>query len=150
MHILLVTTYFEPDSGAAAVRLSRLAKLLARRGHKLTVLTSLPHYPHGQIAARYRQAWAVEEQRSDMRIMRSWLWATPSPRISRKLISQLSFMLTTTLNGLTLSCPDVILIEAQPIFTSLAGLILSRRLGAPYVLNVSDLWPDHLLSVGAL
>jgi glycosyltransferase involved in cell wall biosynthesis len=150
MHILLITTYFKPDSGAAAVRLSRLAKLLARRGHKLTVLTSLPHYPHGQIAARYRQAWTVEEQRSDMRIIRSWLWATPSPRISHKLVSQLSFMLTTTLNGLTLPRPDVILIEAQPVFTSLAGLFLSRRLGAPYVLNVSDLWPDHLLSVGAL
>jgi glycosyltransferase involved in cell wall biosynthesis len=44
----------------------------------------------------------------------------------------------------------VILIESQPIFASLAGVFLSKVKRAPYVLNVSDLWPDHLLSVGAL
>src|SRR5690606_14565653 len=27
---------------------------------------------------------------------------------------------------------------------------LSRRFNVPYVLNISDLWPDHLLSVGAV
>ncbi len=150
MHILLVTTYFEPDSGAAAVRLSRLAKALAQRGHEITVLTTLPHYPQGQIAARYRQAWTVEQQRDGVRTVRVWLWATPNPRISRKLISQMSFMVTAALRGVTFPRPDVVLIEAQPVFTSLAGVGLSRRFGVPYVLNVSDLWPDHLLTVGAM
>jgi glycosyltransferase involved in cell wall biosynthesis len=150
VRILLVTTYYEPDSGAAAVRLSRLAKVLARRGHDVTVLTALPHYPQGQIAAPYRQAWTVEQQRSGVRIVRAWLWATPSPRISRKLISQLSFMLSAALHGMTLPRPDVLLIEAQPVFTSLAGVALSQRFHVPYVLNVSDLWPDHLLTVGAM
>jgi glycosyltransferase involved in cell wall biosynthesis len=150
MHILLVTTYFEPDSGAAAVRLSRLARLLHERGHEITVLTTLPHYPQGRIVPRYHGNWTVKQNRAGLRIIRAWLWATPSPRISRKLISQLSFMLTALLTGVRLPRPDVMLIEAQPVFTSLAGVLLSQRFGAPYVLNVSDLWPDHLLSVGAL
>lgn len=150
MHVLLVTTYFEPDSGAAAVRLSRLAQALVRRGHVVTVLTTLPHYPQGQIAERYRKAWSVEQVREGVRVVRVWLWATPSPRISRKLISQLSFMFSAALRGLTLPRPDVVLIEAQPVFTSLAGVLLSQRFGVPYVLNVSDLWPDHLLTVGKI
>jgi colanic acid biosynthesis glycosyl transferase WcaI len=150
MHLLLVTTYYEPDSGAAAVRLSRLAKALVRRGHQVTVLTTLPHYPQGRIAERYQKAWAVEQNRSGVRVVRVWLWATPSPRISRRLISQMSFMLSAALRGLTLPRPDVVLIEAQPVFTSLAGVLLSQRFGVPYVLNVSDLWPDHLLTVGAM
>src|SRR5690606_37738563 len=123
MHILLVTTYYEPDSGAAAVRLSRLAKALVRRGHQVTVLTTLPHYPQGRIAERYQKAWAVEQNRSGVRVVRVWLWATPSPRISRRLISQMSFMLSAALRGLTLPRPDVVLIEAQPVFTSLAGVL---------------------------
>lgn len=34
LHILLVSHYYEPDSGAAAVRLSRLMKILHQRGHE--------------------------------------------------------------------------------------------------------------------
>ena len=37
MHILIVTNYFAPEAGAAAVRLTRLAKKLHRRGHQITV-----------------------------------------------------------------------------------------------------------------
>lgn len=150
MHILLVTNYFAPDSGAAAVRLTRLANLLHQQGHKLTILTSLPHYPQGKIHPGYRNRWIVREDRGGIEVIQTWLWATPSPRISRKLISQLSFMLSTSLRGLGLAKPDVMLIEAQPIFAGLAGVFLAQVRGIPYVLNVSDLWPDHLLSVGAL
>jgi glycosyltransferase involved in cell wall biosynthesis len=47
-------------------------------------------------------------------------------------------------------CPDVVLIESQPVFTSLAGMFISRMLRVPYVLNVSDFWPEYLLAVGAV
>lgn len=150
MRILLVTHYFEPDSGAAAVRLSRLAHILQERGHSITVLTTMPHYPVGRITAGYRGRFAVIEDRDGIRVIRTWLFATPSPRISRKFISQGSFMLTAALRGLGIPRPDVMLVEAQPVFTSLVGVFLSKLKRAPYVLNVSDLWPDHLLSVGAL
>lgn len=150
MHILIVTHYFEPDSGAAAVRLSRLARLLTQRGHNVTVLTTMPHYPQGYIKDGYRRKWSVVEEHDGIKILRSWLWATPSARLSRKLLSQMTFMFTAGLQGLSLNRPDVMLIEAQPMFTSLAGMLLARLKRIPYVLNVSDLWPDHLLSVGAL
>lgn len=150
MHIWLLTNFFEPDAGAAAVRLTRLAKLLAARGHTVTVLTALPHYPKGRIDDAYRGKFTTVEDRDGVRVVRAWLWATPSPKISRKLLSQLSFMLTAALRGLALPRPDVIFVEGQPVFTGLAGWFLSRVKGAPYVLNIADLWPDHLLSVGAL
>lgn len=150
MHILLVSNYFEPDSGAAAIRLSRLARALQQSGHQMTILTSLPHYPQGQIHEGYRRRLIVKENRDGMRVIQTWLYATTSPRISRKLISQLSFMLTASLRGIGIAKPDVVLIEAQPIFASLAGIFVALIKRRPYVLNVSDLWPDHLLSVGAM
>ncbi len=148
MHILLVSNYFEPDSGAAAVRLTRLVKILHQRGHQITVLTSLPHYPQGQIHEGYRNRLVVKEDRNGIRVIQTWLLATASPRISRKLISQVSFMLSASLRGLGVARPDVMLIEAQPIFTSLAAVFLAAIKRCPYVLNVSDLWPDHLLTLG--
>ncbi|MBL8166212.1 MAG: glycosyltransferase family 4 protein [Anaerolineae bacterium] len=150
MRILLVTNYFEPDQGAASIILTRLAKRLHARGHEVTVLTSLPNYPYGRVLDGYRGKFAVVEERDGVRVVQTWLWATPSPRISRKFISQISFMLTAVLRGLFLPRPDVMLVEAQPIFTNLAGVLLSRLKRVPYVLDVHDLWPDHMLSVGAL
>jgi colanic acid biosynthesis glycosyl transferase WcaI len=149
MNILIITTYFAPDAGAAAVRLSRLARLLVERGHQVTVLTTMPHYPKGQIDAAYRGKFTASESVEAVKVVRVWLKATPSPRISRRLISQMSFMITVFLRGLFLRRPDVILIEAQPMFTNFAGTALSLLRRVPMVQNVSDLWPDHLLSVGS-
>ncbi|MGB1286248.1 MAG: glycosyltransferase family 4 protein, partial [Aggregatilineales bacterium] len=142
--------YFEPSAGAAATRLSYLAHFLYQQGHRVTVLTTLPHYPTGTVDKGYQGRPYIVEDRAGLRVIYTTLWTTNSPRISRKLFSQLSFMTTASLRGLPIEKPDVVFIEAQPIFTGLAGRFISRMKGAPYVLNVSDLWPDHLLSVGAL
>lgn len=150
MHVLIVTNYFAPEGGAAAVRLTRLAKQLVARGHEVTVLTSLPHYPQGRIQDGYRGRFSRTEQVDGIRVVHTWLLTTRSPRISRKLVSQISFMLTALLRGLGLPRPDVLLVEGQPVFTGFAGALLAGVRRRPYVFNVSDLWPDHLLSVGAL
>lgn len=150
MHVLIVTNYFAPEVGAAAVRLTRLAKGLHQRGHQVTVLTSLPHYPQGRIHGSHRGKAMVTTDLNGIRVVQTWLLATSSPRISRKLPSQISFMASALVFGLRIPRPDVILVEAQPIFTGIAGMLLALLKRRPYVLNVSDLWPDHLLSVGAL
>jgi colanic acid biosynthesis glycosyl transferase WcaI len=150
MHILIVTTYFEPDQGAASIILTRLAKKLHTRGHQVTVLTTLPNYPQGRILDGYRGKFQVIEDQDGVRVIQTWLWATPSPKISRKFFSQISFAIMALLRGLFIPRPDVMLIVAQPIFTNLAGALLSRLKRTPYVLDVHDLWPDHMLSIGAM
>lgn len=150
MHFLIVTHYYDPNEGEAAKRLTQQAQAMVSHGHQVTVITTMPHYPKGKIDDAYRGHVAKVEMRDGVRVIYTWLWATPSPKISRKLISQLTFMITASLRGIAIPKPDAVLIEAQPIFTGLAGRFIARLKGAPYVLNVSDLWPDHLLSVGAL
>jgi glycosyltransferase involved in cell wall biosynthesis len=150
MHILIVTNYFAPESGAAAVRLTRLAKKLQQRGHQITVLTSFPHYPQGLVHSDYRGKAVVMTDLEGIRVVQTWLKATTSPRISRKLLSQISFMASALLFGLRIARPNVVFIEAQPVFTSVAGVLLAFVKRSPYVLNVSDLWPDHLLAASAL
>jgi colanic acid biosynthesis glycosyl transferase WcaI len=150
LRILFITYYYEPDLGAAAVRLSRLAKLLQQRGHEVTVLTSMPHYPQGRIHDGYRGKLMTDENRDGIRVIQVWLWATPSKKITRRLVSQVSFMLTCALRGIFLPRPDVIFIENQPIFAGLSGWFISRLKRRPYLLNVSDYWPEYLLAVGVL
>ena len=150
MRVLFVTSWFEPDSGAASARFSQLAHFLASRGHQVTVLAPMPHHPQGRIAEGYRGAWTRVEMRGQVCVVRVWLWTSPSPRIRRRLLTQLSFMIGALLRGWSLPGPDVLLVESQPVPTALAGKLLARWFHVPYVLSVSDLWPDHLLSVGAM
>lgn len=150
MRILIVTHYFAPDSGAAAVRLTRLARLLVERGHRVTVLATMPHYPKGVIADAYRGKLFARETVDGMTVIRAWLWATPSKGIAHRLVSQISFMLTATLRGLFIPRHDVALIEAQPVFTALAGTLIARLRRIPYAANVSDFWPEYLTAVGVM
>jgi glycosyltransferase involved in cell wall biosynthesis len=46
--------------------------------------------------------------------------------------------------------PDLILVESPPLFLGPAALYLSARLGAPYVFNVSDLWPESAIRLGVV
>jgi len=150
MKILFITHYFAPDSGAAANRLTRLATMLQARGHDITVLTTMPHYPSGKIPDDYRRHWQVIEDRDGMRVIQVWLWTSTSPKILMRLISQLSFMLMCMVRGIFLQKPDVIFIENQPIFTGLAGWFISKIKRTPYVLNVSDYWPEYLVVAGVV
>ena len=150
MHILFVTHYYEPDSGAAANRITRLARLLQERGHQITVLAPMPHYPQGIKPTEYRRRWTVINNRDGIRVIHVWLWTTTNPAILRRMISQLSFMLTCSLRGLFVQRPDVMFIENQPIFTGLAGWFLSKVKRVNYVLNVSDFWPEYLVVAGVV
>lgn len=148
MDILFITHYYEPDSGAAANRLTRLAKQLHARGHQITVLTTMPHYPQGVISDRYRRRFSIVENRDGIRVIQVWLYTSPDQRIIKRLLSQLSFMITCTIRGLFIKRPDVMFIENQPIFTSLAGWIISRLKRTPYLANISDYWPEYLVVSG--
>jgi len=148
MKFLFITHYYEPDSGAAANRLTRLAKQLHQRGHEVTVLTTMPHYPTGIIPQEYHRKFVVTENRDGIRVIQVWLYTSTSSSISRRLMSQLSFMVTCTLRGIFVKRPDVILIENQPIFTALAGWLISRFKRTPYLANISDFWPEYLVIAG--
>ena len=148
MNILFVTHYYEPDSGAAANRLTRLAKQLHKRGHQVTVLTTMPHYPTGVIPDAYKGKFVVVENRDGIQVIQVWLYTSTSPKVSRRLISQLSFMITGTLRGLFIKRHDVMFVENQPIFTALAAWIISRIKRMPYLANISDYWPEYLVVAG--
>jgi glycosyltransferase involved in cell wall biosynthesis len=54
------------------------------------------------------------------------------------------------LGGLLLDEPDYILTESPPLFLGIAGFLLSRWKRARWIFNVSDLWPESVVRLGAL
>jgi glycosyltransferase involved in cell wall biosynthesis len=153
MKILFLTQFYPPEFGAAAVRLSRLAKALAAQGHDVTVLTSVPNYPEGVIPHEYRRAVFCREpldEQGGVDVRRVWVYATPSKRARARLLNQFSFLAMAALRGSFLPRPDAIFVESHPLFVALAGGWLKRIKRAPILLNVSDLWPESAVATGAL
>jgi colanic acid biosynthesis glycosyl transferase WcaI len=150
MRILILTQFYPPEFGAAAIRLSRLARLLAADGHAVTALTGMPNYPSGIIPPLYRRRVFYRETVDGVDVRRVWVYASPSKGTSARLLNQFSFMTMAALRGAFLSRPDVILVESHPLFVTLTGGWLRRVKDAPIILNVSDLWPESAVATGAL
>jgi colanic acid biosynthesis glycosyl transferase WcaI len=150
-HILFITPYFPPENGAAAVRVSETAVRLVRRAHQVTVLTTVPNYPTGNVPPKYRGHLIQEEVIDGVRVVRAWSYTSRNKGFLRRILAQLSFgCLAPILGGKAVGCPDVIILESHPLFNAISGRLLAWRKRCPFVLMVSDLWPESAIQLGML
>ncbi len=149
--ILIVTQYFLPEMGAPQARLAELGGWLQRLGWTVDVLTALPNYPSGRVFAGYRGRSWMRETVAGLDTVRTWILPSQSARILPRMTSYLTFAGSAAiLGGRRCQRPDLIWAETPPLFLGVAIRWLSRRWKAPYVLNVSDLWPESFVEMGRL
>jgi colanic acid biosynthesis glycosyl transferase WcaI len=150
LRVVLLTHYFPPEVGAPQARLFELARRAAAAGHGVTVVTGLPNYPTGVIPPKYRGRSRREETMEGVRVIRTWVYATPNRGFVRRILNHLSFAMSSLTALRRVGPADVIFIESPPLFTGLAALVYSRVKRAPYIFNVSDIWPQSAVELGAL
>jgi len=150
MKVVCLTHYFWPEVGAPQTRLLELARRLAAAGDEVTVVTGMPNYPTGVILDGYRGRFAMEERMDEVRVLRRWVYATPNAGFARRIANHISFVVTS-LTALQAAGPaNVIFVESPPLPIGIAALAYARVKGAPFVLNVSDVWPQSAVELGAL
>lgn len=148
--VLFLTPYYPPEVGAAQTRTQDFALHLSSSGYDVSVLTTFPNYPSGTVPTEWRGKFFWRGTDASVRVCRVWSYTSPGGRFWIRLLNNLTFAFFATLIGLCLSDPDVIVVESHPLFNGLAAIILSALKRAPFVLNVSDLWPESAIQVGAL
>lgn len=135
-----------------------LFKELMARGHRITMITSFPHYRAGrtEIWSEYRGRLFQVTSWEGMRLIRSYVCA---PLFKNKKISFLcralnfiSFNISSFFSALFLAeKPDVILAPSSPPLTNgLVAGVIGRIKGCPAVYNVQDLYPDMAEQAGLL
>ena len=150
LKVLFLTAYYPPEVGAAQTRTHELALRLSSTGYDVSVLTSFPSYPSGIVPAEWRGKFFWKGNEEGIGIYRVWSFTAPGGRFLVRLLNNLTFAFFATLIGLWLSRPDVIVVESHPLFTGAAAIVLSGLRRLPFVLNVSDLWPESAVQIGAL
>lgn len=151
LDILVVSQFFAPEMGAPAARFHDFGRLLIARGHRVTILTGLPNSPSGVIPPAYRGRLAMTETIDGITVLRGWLFASPKLSKFTKAAGFASFAASASLQALLRRArPDVVVSTSPPPTVGIPGMILSRRLRAPLVFDVRDIWPEAIAASGRL
>ena len=92
--ILIITSYFPPEIGAASNRIFHLADGLQKRQYKVSVITPLPNYPTGKIFSDYKGKFRHTSQENNINIHRLWIYATISKNKFLRLIAMVSYSIS--------------------------------------------------------
>jgi putative colanic acid biosynthesis glycosyltransferase WcaI len=149
MRFLVLSQYFPPEVGATQVRLSAMCRELVRAGHQVDVVTGMPHHPFGMIFPSYRGRFSSLEFHEGVLVHRTWLYAANGSGW-RRVVSYLSFMLTSLYSVVRARRPDYILVDSPPLFLGITGWMASMYWKCPFIFNVADLWPDSVLDLGVM
>ena len=150
MRLLFLTHYFPPEVNAPASRTFEHCKAWVAAGHQVTVLTCFPNHPYGKLYPGYRHGLWLREQMNGVEVVRVWTFLAANEGFVKRTINYLSFMLSATLVAFFLRRPGVVVSTSPQFFCGLAGYLVARLKGAPWVLEVRDLWPDSIVAVGAM
>jgi colanic acid biosynthesis glycosyl transferase WcaI len=151
LHVGYIVQQFPPEVGAGPARVAEMALRWMEHGARVTVFTGMPNRPEGRIHPEYRGKLFVDEDWRGIRVLRSWLYASPKHGFARTVANNVSFMLTGGVNAVARAGGvNVLIASSPPFFPHLSGRVASLFRRVPLVLEVRDLWPDYLVEMGVL
>lgn len=151
MRIAYVCHYFPPEPAAPAARVHEFARAWVRAGNDVSVITAFPNHPLGRIPTAYRRRLWSTEQLDGITVLRCWLYAVANRGVGRRGLDHLSFMLTALALGLPrLGRVDVVVASSPTLFSAVAAWLIARLRRVPFVMEVRDLWPAAIVSLGLM
>jgi hypothetical protein len=149
-NILLLTSLFDPEIGANATRMTNLADNLCKSGFPVTVVTAFPYYSHPAKENGLKDTREPDQNRT-YQIVRTYTFRTPKKLIGYRLLTFLSFMVSSALYCLRSPKPmDVILTISPPFFSLLTAWLVSKIKRIPFIIDIQDLYPDTAIQLGKL
>lgn len=137
MHILLLNEYFPPDTSATAKCAAQVAEALSVN-HRVTVLAGRPSYDPAERHPRYLLR---REVRGNLAVERVGSTAYPRFQMRRRVSNYLTYLSLAIPRALSISS-DVVLAMTDPPIEGIAGALVARLSGRPFVYNIRDLYPD--------
>ena len=151
MRVFIITQYFPPELGAAASRWGDYVDILVQQGHKVTVLSGMPNYPHGRRFDGYKNYWVKRETPSkNLTIIRSTVWANDRRSTFKMLGNYLSFAFSGVINAIKIRNQDLMILSSPPLFVGLISIVISSLRRFTILLDIRDIWPESVVALGGI
>ena len=155
-NILILTLVFPPDSVSTAQIMGDLGTDLKSHGHKVTVLTTSPHYnrdPEAELHQPLHRCWGrilMKSKYNDIEVYHT-LMPRKGENTLFRLLSWAGFHLISTIAGIgMIPKPDIIIVPSPPLTIGLSAWIIGSLYRIPYIYNVQEIYPDIAISLGVL
>lgn len=139
--IVIITSYYPPEIGAASNRIFHLARGLEKLNYKVSIITPLPNYPTGKIFSNYRGKFKHTKVENNLTIYRLWIYATVSKNKFLRLFAMLSYSFSLVWFFAFNKIPKTIIVQSPPLLVAFTSVYFLRSKKRKLILNVSDLWP---------
>lgn len=149
MKILFLTDNFPPEVNAPATRTFDHCKEWVKKGAEVTVITCAPNFPVGKVYDGYKNVWHTEEIIEGIRVIRVWSYIVANKGFVKRTLDFISYSITSFIAGLFVKT-DLIIATSPQFFTALSGRTLSFWKRKPWIMEVRDLWPESIKTVGAM
>lgn len=149
MRILLIHQAFARIDEPGGTRHHEFARYLAQKGHQVTVLASPVSYLIGGRAQMQRRP-RVELDDLGVRIIRCAAYGGWHRSFLHRILSFISFSLSSLWEGLKVDRPDIVWGTSPPLFQAGSAWLLAVLKRAPFLLEIRDLWPRFAVEVGVL
>jgi glycosyltransferase involved in cell wall biosynthesis len=148
INILFITQYFPPETGAPSNRVKEITRRWVDAGHEVTVMTSAPDYPEGEIYEGYENEWLRTEKIDGVTVHLTKTVPASNAGMGKRAIKFVWFMLASIVMSLRMSrSPDVVIATSPQPLTGISGFIISQLRGSRFVFEVRDLWPETITAV---
>lgn len=149
MKILFLTDNFPPEVNAPATRTYEHCKEWVTLGAEVTVITCFPNFPQGKVYEGYQNKWKKTEWIDGIKVIRVWSYISANEGFVRRTLDYISFSITSFLAGLFVKT-DIIIATSPQFFNALGGRTLSFWKRKPWIMEVRDMWPESIKTVGAM
>lgn len=150
MRIVFFSHYYPPEVNAPASRTSEHCRIWAKAGHEVTVITCAPNHPAGKIYPGHTNRLFQSEMVHGVRVVRVWTYLAANEGFTKRTLNYLSYMFSASLAMLRMPRPDVYVSTSPQFFCGLTGLVAKNLKRRPWVLEIRDLWPESIVTVGAM
>lgn len=150
MRILFLSHYFPPEVNAPASRTFEHCREWASRGNEVHVLTCVPNHPAGRIYPGFRNRLVQREVIQGIVVHRVLTFPAANTGFFGRSLNYFFYLLMATLTAPFLPKVDVVVSTSPQFFCGLAGYLVGVLKRVPWVLEIRDLWPESIVTVGAM
>ncbi|PAY19344.1 glycosyltransferase WbuB [Rhodopirellula sp. SM50] len=154
VNIVFFSHYYTPEGNAPASRTADHCARWVKDGGdtQVTVITCAPNVPDGRVYSGYRNRWWPQRETIDgVEVVRVWTFIQNNPSRAGLILNYLTYLFSALFAFVFfVRRPNVVVATTPQFFCGVTGVLASWLKWCPLVLEVRDIWPESIVTVGAI